>query len=117
MIRAKGCVFVTINEYQQLAMTTLNPELSRKDVLINGVMGLCGESGEAIDIVKKWLAQGHELDREKLAKELGDICWYLAETATALDLSLEEIMAANIEKLKQRYPDGFDSARSIHREK
>ena len=106
---------MTINEYQRLAMTTLNPELSQKDVLINGVMGLCGESGEAIDIVKKWLAQGHELDREKLAKELGDICWYLAETATALDLSLEEIMAANIEKLKKRYPDGFEAARSIHR--
>ena len=106
---------MTINEYQALAMTTLNPELSQKDVLINGVMGLCGESGEAIDIVKKWLAQGHDLDREKLAKELGDICWYLAETATALDLSLEDIMAANIEKLKRRYPEGFDSARSITR--
>ena len=106
---------MTINEYQKLAMTTLNPALSEKDVLINGVMGLCGESGEAIDIVKKWLAQGHELDKEKLAKELGDICWYLAETATALDLSLEDIMAANIEKLKKRYPDGFDADRSINR--
>lgn len=106
---------MTINEYQKLAMTTLNPELSEKDVLINGVMGLCGESGEAIDIVKKWLAQGHELDREKLAKELGDICWYLAETATALGLSLEDIMAANIEKLRKRYPEGFDSLRSINR--
>ena len=52
-----------INEYQELAMTTLNPELSKRDVLINSVMGLCGESGEAIDIVKKWMAQGHELDR------------------------------------------------------
>ena len=107
---------MTINEYQKLAMTTLNPELSQKDVLINGVMGLCGESGEAIDIVKKWLAQGHELDREKLSKELGDICWYLAETATALDLSLEDIMTANIEKQRLRYPEGFDSNRSIHRE-
>ena len=106
---------MTIKEYQSLAMTTLNPDLSKKDVLINGVMGLCGESGEAIDIVKKWLAQGHELDKEKLAKELGDICWYLAETATALDLSLEDIMAANIEKLKKRYPEGFNAERSIHR--
>ena len=106
---------MTINEYQKLAMTTLNPALNKKDVLINGVMGLCGESGEAIDIVKKWLAQGHELDKEKLVKELGDICWYLAETATALDLSLEDIMAANIEKLKKRYPDGFDADRSINR--
>ena len=107
---------MTVNEYQKLAMTTLNPALEKKDVLINGVMGLCGESGEAIDIVKKWLAQGHELDKEKLAKELGDIAWYLAETATALDLKLEDIFEANIEKLKKRYPEGFDSQRSIHRE-
>ena len=107
---------MTVNEYQKLAMTTLNPELSKKDVLINGVMGLCGESGEAIDIVKKWLAQGHTLDTEKLAKELGDIAWYLAETAFALDLNLEDILIANIEKLKGRYPQGFDTARSIHRE-
>ena len=106
---------MTINEYQRLAMTTLNPELSKQDILINGVMGLCGESGEAIDIVKKWLAQGHDLDKEKLAKELGDIAWYLAETATALDLSLEDIFAANIEKLRKRFPEGFDAERSIHR--
>ena len=107
---------MTINEYQKLAMTTLNPELDKKDVLINGVMGLCGESGEAIDIVKKWLAQGHELDKEKLAGELGDVAWYLAETATALDLNLEDIFEANIEKLRKRYPQGFDSRRSICRE-
>ena len=106
---------MTINEYQTLAMKTLNPELSRKDVLINGVMGLCGESGEAIDIVKKWLAQGHELDREKLAKELGDIAWYLAETAWALDISLEEILQGNIDKLKKRYPEGFSAERSMKR--
>ena len=107
---------MTVNEYQKLAMTTLNPELNKKDVLINGVMGLCGESGEAIDIVKKWLAQGHEQDKQKLAKELGDIAWYLAETATALDLDLEDVFAANIEKLKKRYPEGFNTQRSIHRE-
>ena len=103
------------NEYQRLAMTTLNPELSKKDVLINSVMGLCGEAGEAIDIVKKWMAHGHELDREHLAKELGDIAWYLAEAATALDLSLDEILEANIEKLKKRYPQGFDTERSRNR--
>ena len=107
---------MTVNEYQKLAMTTLNPALDKKDVLINGVMGLCGESGEAIDLVKKWLAQGHELDKEKLAKELGDIAWYLAETATALDLNLEDVLQANINKLKKRYPQGFDTDRSIHRE-
>ena len=106
---------MTINEYQQLAMTTLNPALSKKDVLINGVMGLCGESGEAIDIVKKHLAQGHELDRDKLIKELGDIAWYLAETAFALDVPLEEVLQRNINKLRERYPEGFSTEKSIHR--
>ena len=106
---------MTVNEYQKLAMTTLNPQLSKKDVLINGVMGLCGESGEAIDIVKKYLAQVHDLDLEGLIKELGDIAWYLAETATALDVSLEEVLERNIEKLRKRYPEGFDSERSQNR--
>lgn len=107
---------MTINEYQGLAMTTLNPELSKKDVLINGVMGLCGESGEAIDIVKKHLHQGHPLDKEKLAKELGDIAWYLAESAWALDIPLEDILQGNIDKLKKRFPEGFSTERSIQRE-
>ena len=106
---------MTINEYQQLAMKTLNPALDKRDVLINGVIGLCGESGEAIDIVKKWLAQGHELDKEALAKELGDIAWYLAETAYALDIPLEAVLEANIEKLRRRYPEGFSAERSRER--
>ena len=106
---------MTINEYQELALQTLNPALSKKDVLINGVMGLCGESGEAIDIVKKWLAQGHQLDREKLAGELGDIAWYLAETAAAIDMPLEDIFKANIEKLRRRYPQGFSAEKSVNR--
>ena len=106
---------MTIKEYQSLAMRTVNPELSKKDMLINSVMGLCGESGEAIDIVKKWYAHGHELDKEHFAKELGNICWYLAEAATAIDMDLEEIMTANIEKLKKRYPEGFSTADSIMR--
>ena len=107
---------MTINEYQKLALRTLNPDLNERDVLINGVMGLCGESGEAIDIVKKHLAQGHPLDREKLAKELGDIAWYLAETAFAIGYPLEEILQMNIDKLKARYPEGFSSENSINRQ-
>ena len=101
-----------INEYQELAMKALNRKLEKKDILINSVMGLCGESGEAVDIVKKHLFHGHELDREHLVKELGDIAWYLAEAATALDISLEEVLEANIEKLKKRFPEGFDEERS-----
>lgn len=104
-----------VNEYQEAAMTTLNPALDKKDVLINSVMGLCGESGEAIDIVKKWLMQGHELDKDHLIKELGDVAWYLAEAATALDVPLEMVLQENLDKLRQRFPNGFDTEASVHR--
>jgi NTP pyrophosphatase (non-canonical NTP hydrolase) len=104
-----------LNDYQRLALRTLNPALSRKDVLINGVMGLCGEAGEAIDLVKKHLAQGHELDREGLIRELGDVAWYLAETAYALDVTLDEVCGKNIDKLRRRYPEGFSATDSIAR--
>lgn len=106
---------MTIREYQRQAMRTLNPALDEKDVLINGVMGLCGEAGEAIDLVKKHLAQGHPLDRERLAKELGDVAWYLAETATAIGYDLEAILLGNLEKLRARYPNGFETERSLVR--
>ena len=106
---------LTANDYQKKAMTTLNPALSKKDVLVNGVMGLCGEAGECIDLVKKHLHQGHPLDTEKLCKELGDVAWYLAETAWALDIPLESILRGNLEKLKKRYPQGFDSEKSMNR--
>ena len=106
---------LTANEYQKLAMTTLNPDLAKKDVLINGVMGLCGEAGECIDLVKKHLFQGHNLDREQLCKELGDVAWYLAEAAWALDVDLEQILRGNLDKLRKRYPRGFENERSINR--
>ena len=105
-----------INEYQNLAMKTLNKNLKKEDVLINGVMGLCGESGEVIDIVKKHLHQGHQLNKEDIIKELGDVAWYLAEVAYAIDVDLETILIKNIEKLKKRFPNGFEVAKSINRE-
>ena len=107
---------MTVNEYQKLAMALLNPALTPKDILINSVMGLCGESGEVIDVVKKHIFHGHPLNREKLIDELGDVSWYLAECATALGITLEDIFTHNIDKLKKRYPEGFSTERSINRE-
>lgn len=104
-----------VNEYQDAAMRTINKELSKKDILINSVMGLCGEAGEAIDIVKKNLAHGHTLDKVSFAKELGDVAWYLAEAAFAIDMTLEEIFQMNLDKLKKRYPEGFSKGDSIQR--
>lgn len=103
------------NEYQKRAMRTLNPALAPRDVLINGVMGLCGEAGEAIDLVKKHLAQGHALDRAKLAGELGDVAWYLAETAMAIGYDLSDVLQMNLDKLEKRYPQGFSAQASVNR--
>ena len=107
---------LTANAYQKLAMRSLNPALSKKDVLINGVMGLCGEAGECIDIVKKMMFQQHELDRDRLIEELGDVLWYCAELASGIGVTLGGVAARNIRKLKKRYPNGFDAERSRNRE-
>ena len=106
---------MNVNDYQKLAMRTLNPEIDKKELILNAAMGLCGESGEVIDLVKKHLFQGHDFDDEKLIKELGDVAWYLAEAATALNVNLSEILEKNIKKLENRFPDGFNSNRSINR--
>ena len=107
---------MTGNEYQKLAMRTAGTT-NTENLLVNGVMGLSGESGECIDIVKKHIFQGHNIDREHLAKELGDVAWYLAVTANSIGYDLETIMQMNVDKLMKRYPQGFSSERSQHRVK
>ncbi len=95
------------NEYQSLAMRT-SSEASKQNQILDGVMGLCGEAGECIDIVKKHMFLGHDLDKEHLLDEASDCLWYLATIASGLGISLEEIAMHNINKLKKRYPEGFD---------
>lgn len=106
---------MTANEYQELALRTLNKELPIDQVLVDGVLGLNGEAGECADIVKKHLFQGHSLDRVHLAKELGDVAWYLAVTAYAIGCDLDAVFQMNIDKLTERYPEGFDEFRSRNR--
>lgn len=105
---------MTINEYQLEALRTANG-LDQVQLLTNGVMGLCGESGECIDLMKKHLFQGHELDKPHLAKELGDVAWYLAVAAYALGYDLETVLQMNVDKLRERYPNGFEADKSLHR--
>lgn len=109
---------MTINEYQKAALRTAQTDkFSPDDLLLNSAMGLCGESGEVADMVKKNWFQGHELDMTHFAKELGDVAWYLAVGAYAIGYDLETIFKMNIDKLMKRYPDGFDTSRSTNREK
>ena len=107
---------MNFNEYQRLAQRTSNSR-GNMSKLINGVMGLNGEAGECIDIIKKNEYQGHPLDKDKLKDEVGDVLWYIAEICEGLGIGMEDVAIHNIEKLKKRYPDGFEVEKSVNRGK
>ncbi len=107
---------MVLNEYQKAAQRTSAKNMSNSMHLLNGALGLAAESGEVADLVKKTYFQGHDLDKAHIAKELGDILWYIAETATAIGYMLDDIAQMNIDKLLARYPDGFDPDRSMNRQ-
>ena len=104
---------MTPNEYQKAAMRTASPKCYN---LSNVGLGLAGEAGEVADIIKKHLHQGHVLDKEKIAEELGDVAWYLALGCAMIGYDFETVLSMNVDKLWKRYPDGFDVEHSIHRE-
>lgn len=98
-------------EYQTNVIRTMN----HSSGLANYALGLAGEAGETVDYLKKVLFHGHELDNEKLMKELGDILWYVTAVAEFNGYQLEEIAHMNVMKLRQRYPQGFDTNKSVNR--
>ena len=118
---------MTGSEYQKLAMRT-NDGLSlvrladtinemETDVgsLLMGCLGLAGESGELLDLFKKWIFHRKPLEEEHAKKELGDVMWYVAEIAHSMGWDLDEVMQMNVDKLKARYPQGFSTELSNHR--
>ena len=105
---------MTPNEYQRLAGRTAS-FTNTKDRFINGALGITGEAGEVADIIKKTMFQGHPAKDADLIQELGDVCWYVASLCTALDVDFEDVLSANIEKLRKRYPNGFTREDSIER--
>ena len=106
---------MTPNEYQKEALRTASGMSKKYPRILNGLMGLNGEAGECIDILKKTEFQGHAFDPMKMVDELGDVLWYVAQLATGLGVTLEYVAQHNVDKLLARYPDGFDSEKSIHR--
>lgn len=106
------------NEYQQWALSKTHGSVMHNmeyGQLIAGALGLAGESGEFADTVKKILFHGHELNqlqRIHMVEELGDLLWYLAIAADALQCSLAYVADKNMQKLNNRYPDGFSEVRS-----
>ena len=101
--------------YQGLAMRTASiPEENKEERLYHAVFGLCSEAGEVAGILQKTY-QGHEMNQDHLIKELGDCLWMIAEACDALDVTMDDVMYQNIEKLRKRYPEGFEVERSLHR--
>ena len=104
-----------LNEYQNETNRTAPPIDDTISCLVNFSMGLSGESGEVTDHLKKVAFHGHELDTQHIAKELGDILWYVARSAETIGFTLEDIAMMNVEKLNKRYPNGFNSEDSVNR--
>lgn len=98
---------MNFKEYQEACKRTAGKFLSDNEAHCNWAMGLCGESGEYSELIKKKVFHNKPLDIDSVKKELGDVFYYLSMCATVNGLSLEDIAAANVEKLKIRYPDGF----------
>lgn len=106
---------MSFNKYQHDASRTRSKSNMRNFELSNYALGLVCEAGEAGDIIKKVVYHGHDLDEQELKKELGDVLWYLSNICNVLGYSLEDIAKMNMEKLKERYPNGFNTKDSVNR--
>ena len=105
---------MNMNEYQALAARTINKRLDWAQKAMHALHGMAGEVGEIHSIYQKSY-QGHEIFTDHMKKELGDLLWFIAEYATAMGWPLEEVAQLNIDKLKARFPEGFEVDKSIHR--
>ena len=105
-----------VTQYQNLAARTINPALTHGQMKDHALKGMVGEIGEINSIYQK-VYQGHEFDEEHVKKELGDLLWFIAEYCTGWGWNLDDICQMNIDKLRARFPDGFEVDKSIHRKK
>jgi NTP pyrophosphatase (non-canonical NTP hydrolase) len=103
---------MTFDQYQELTARTVNPE---SDCIECYALGLTGEAGETADEIKKVVFHGHDLDKEKVKKELGDVLWYASRLAAKIGISFNDVAESNIKKLQKRYPNGFEKNKSIER--
>lgn len=104
-----------IQEYQEKSKRTLNKDLNSTELLTNMGFGIAGEGGEVVDILKKHLFHGHDLDKLHLIEELGDVMFYIVNLCNVLNIDMGEVLYMNYSKLLKLYPEGFDSDASINR--
>lgn len=102
------------SEYQELASRTINKELTEEEQEMHALHGLVGEIGELHSLYQK-LYQGHTFDERHAMSELSDMMWFIAEYCTAMGWNIDDVMQYNIDKLIARYPDGFETDKSLHR--
>lgn len=105
---------MTGNDYQKLASRTMSNDLYTPEIVLHALHGMSSEIGEIHGIYQKSY-QGHKIEEEHLEKEVGDLLWFIAEFCTAYGWYLEDVMKKNIDKLRARYPEGFDVEHSLHR--
>ncbi len=105
-----------LEDYQHSVSRTMNKQAPEREALSNYSMGLAGETGEVLEVLKKAIYHGHALDMDNIEKELGDVLWYLTAIAEELELDLETIAQRNVRKLQARYPKGFDAELSQKRD-
>jgi NTP pyrophosphatase (non-canonical NTP hydrolase) len=108
---------MTPKEYSELALRTANDLGGRLDNIMHAAMGIAGEAGEVIDLVKKTYAYEKPLDDKKLIEEVSDILWYINLLLAVVDRTWEDVFDLNIKKLEARYPDlRFNADHAINRD-
>lgn len=105
---------LTIRDYAAAAKRTINPSLDMRDAREHALHGIASECGEIHGLYQK-VYQGHELSKERVMDEMGDLMWFIMELCFAEGIDPQEVLEYNIDKLRKRYPEGFSAERSVHR--
>ena len=104
-----------LDVFQEEALRCMRSDLPYEAICSNMCMGLAGETGETVDIFKKHIYQGKDLDINDVIEEIGDILWYIANLCNVNKITMKECMESNVEKLRKRYPNGFSIKDALER--
>ena len=96
-----------ISEYQEFCAKGILPATLEREPIVGFALGLAGESGEVVDDIKKKYFHGRTIEPDHTIEELGDVMWYVANIATQLGVTLDEVIERNADKLRVRYPQMY----------